>query len=102
MKKYWSSNKKGGYGITEVPRSKIKRTLFSRLISPEHINRIRDRPTREEYLASMLNRSSTPEEMYKEVGIAASAAADPIPTSSAGKEIKANGTDFKFEGEKQK
>jgi len=74
--RYWSSNKKGGYGRAEVPRSKIKRMLFSRLDSPERINQIRNGLKPDEYLASMLIRSSTPEEMKKMVGIPASAKAD--------------------------
>jgi hypothetical protein len=78
---FWSSNKKGGYGCAEVPRSKIKRMLFSRLTHPEQINQIGELPT-DEYLASMLDRSSTPEEMYRMVGI--SQPAEPIPTPALG------------------
>ena len=74
--RYWSSNKRGGYGRAEVPRSKIKRMLFSRLDHPEGINQIRNGLKPDEYLASMLVRSSTPEEMKKMVGIPASAIAD--------------------------
>jgi hypothetical protein len=99
---YWSSNKKGGYGCAEVPLSKIKRTLFSRLTNPEHINRIRDGIGKEDYLASMLERSSTPEKMYEMVGIKASTAADPAPAPSSGKEIKSTDTDLKAGREKQK
>jgi len=76
--RYWSSNKKGGYGRAEVPRSKIKRMLFSRLDYPERINQIRNGLKPDEYLASMLVRSSTPEEVKKMVGIPASATADPF------------------------
>jgi hypothetical protein len=68
MVRYWSSNKKGGYGPAEVPRSKIKRMLFSRLTHPERINQIVELAN-DEYLASMLNRSSTYEEMERMVGI---------------------------------
>ena len=74
--RYWSSNKKGGYGRAEVPRSKIKRMLFSRLDYPERINQIRNGLKPDEYLASMLVRSSTPEEVKKMVGIPASAKTD--------------------------
>jgi hypothetical protein len=69
MVQYWSSNKKGGYGRAEVPRSKIRRMLFSRLTHPENISQIRELAN-DEYLASMLIRSSTPEEMDRMVGIA--------------------------------
>ena len=75
---YWSSNKKGGYGFAEVPRSKIKRMLFSRLSHPEHINQIRSLGT-DKYLASMLTRSSTVEEMNAKVGIMEPSANDPTP-----------------------
>jgi hypothetical protein len=100
--KYWSSNKKGGYGCAEVPLSKIKRTLFSRLTDPEHINRIQDGLGKEDYLASMLERSSTPEKMYEMVGIKASAAADPVAAPSSGKETNATETDSKVGRKKQK
>jgi hypothetical protein len=102
MVKYWSSNKKGGYGRTEAPRSKIKRTLFSHLSSPENINRIRDGLGTEEYLASMLSSNSTPEKMYKMVGIPTSALAEPIPVPSVDKEPKANGADSKADRKKEK
>src|SRR5262249_24283848 len=94
---YWSSNKKGGYGRAEVPRSKIKQMLFSRLDHPERINQIGDGLKPDEYLASMLIRGSTPEEMKKMVGIPASALADPIPAARVGKETKRNGTDLPHE-----
>jgi hypothetical protein len=69
---YWSSNKKGGYGKAEVPRSKIKEMIFSRLDSPERINRIGAGLERDEYLASMLVRSGNLEEMKEKIGIPAS------------------------------
>ena len=76
--RYWSSNKRGGYGRAEVPRWKIKRMLFSRLDYPEKINQIRNGLKPDEYLASMLVRSSTPEEVKKMVGIPASATTYPF------------------------
>ena len=98
--KYWSSNKKGGYGEAEVPRSKIKRMLFSRLTHPERINNIRELPP-DEYLASMLRRGSTPEEMYSKVGIPSSAIAAPIPAPSIDGENKANGANPKVGQKKE-
>jgi hypothetical protein len=98
--RYWSSNKKGGYGPAEVPQSKIKRMLFSRLTHPERINSIRElRP--DDYLASMLRRSSTPEEMYSKVGIPTSAIAAPIPAPSIEGENKANRADPKVGQKKE-
>jgi hypothetical protein len=100
--KYWSSNKKGGYGRAEVPQSKIKRTLFSHLTDPEHINRIRDGLGTEDYLASMLKRSSTPEKMYEMVGIKASAATNAIPAPNSSKKTKSVEADSNVGREKQK
>jgi hypothetical protein len=105
--RYWSSNKKGtyaegGYGKAEVPLSKIKQMLFSRLEDPNKINNIGDGLKRDEYLASMLINSSTPEEMKRMVGIRRSAGADAIPVSSVSKEKGANGIDLKVDREKQK
>jgi hypothetical protein len=54
---------KGGYGCAEVPLSKIKRTLFSRLTDPAAIKKILYAPTTEKFLASMLTESSTSAEM---------------------------------------
>jgi hypothetical protein len=99
--KYWSSNKKGGYGCAEVPLSKIKRTLFSRLTDPAEINQILYAPTTENYLASMLTKSSTPEEMYEKVGITTSEV-DPIPASNVRTDIKSVGANSKIGREKQK
>jgi hypothetical protein len=104
--RYWSSNKKGayaegGYGKAEVPLTKIKQMLFSRLEDPNKINNIGDGLKPDEYLASMLINSSTPEEMKKMVGIRRSARADPIPVSSVSKEKGANGTDLKVDREKK-
>jgi hypothetical protein len=86
--RYWSSNKKGGYGQAEVPRSKIKKMLFSRLAHPEQINRIRDGLNPDEYLASMLVRSSSSEEMKEMVGIPAAPGTEPTPTPHIDQEAK--------------
>jgi len=75
---YWSSNKKGGYGRAEVPRSKIKRMLFSRLTNPDRINNVGNLGT-DKYLASMLDRSSTPEEMDSKVGVNEPSRQEPAP-----------------------
>jgi hypothetical protein len=92
---YWSSNKKGGYGRAEVPRSKIKRMLFSRLEYPERINQIGNGLKPDEYLASMLIRSSSPTEMNEMVGIIAAPGADPVlgPGVERKKEGKTNAAD---------
>jgi hypothetical protein len=92
---YWSSNKNGGYGCAEVPRSKVKRTLFSRLDHPERINQISGGLKPDDYLASMLIRSSTPEEMEEMAGIPPSAIAHSTAATSAGKATKGSGADLK-------
>jgi hypothetical protein len=79
---YWSSNKKGGYGPAEVPRSKIKGMLFSRLDSPGQINEIGAGLKPDQYLASMLVRSGTPEEMKEMVGIPSSPVTDPVSAAA--------------------
>ena len=75
--------------------------LFSRLGYPDRINQIGDGLKPDEYLASMLIRSSTPAEMKKMVGIPESTITDPIPAVSVGKETKGNGTDLKSDREKE-
>ena len=69
---YWSSNQPNGFGFAEVPRQRIKRALFSRLEHPEAIRRVTALPPRDAYLAAMLKRSSTEEEMFRMVGVAES------------------------------
>jgi len=78
--RYWSSNKKGGYGRTEALRSKIKRMLFSRLEFPKQINAIGGGLAKDEYLASMLVRSGSPEEMKEKVGLTELPLSDPAPS----------------------
>jgi hypothetical protein len=68
--RYWSSNQPDGFGIKEVPRQRIRRILFSRLEHPDQIRQITALPSRDPYLAAMLKRPSTGEEMQKMVGIA--------------------------------
>jgi hypothetical protein len=100
--RYWSSNKNGGYGPAEVPRSKIKRMLFSRLEHPERINQIAKGLEPDEYLASMLVRNSTPEEMEMRVDTPSSAIADPTPATSVGKKTKGSGIDHQVDRKKRK
>jgi hypothetical protein len=66
---YWSSNIPGGFGHAYVARTKIRRALFSRLEHPEQINRVTALPPKDSYLASMLSKSSTPEQMAGMVGL---------------------------------
>ena len=99
--KYWSSNKKGGYGPAEVPRSKIKGMLFSRLDSPGRINEIGVGLKQDQYLASMLLRSSSPEEMKEMVGIPASPVTDSVTAPSVETENNASAMRPSEEGKKK-
>lgn len=70
MVTFWSSNIPDGFGHKTIPKSKIKRALFSRLESPLAIGNVRNLAARDEYLAAMLRRPSTEEEVFSMVGIA--------------------------------
>ena len=67
--RYWSSNIGMGYGEKEVPRSKIAYAIFSRLETPANLTRIRDVPTIDAYLASLLRKKSNFAEANKKCGI---------------------------------
>jgi hypothetical protein len=69
--KFWSSNTPGGYGEKSVPQSRIRRILFSRLEHPENINRPLPYRT-DNYLSSLVNHSSRPQEMNEKCGVPAS------------------------------
>ena len=77
----WSSNLKVGYSEKEVPMARIKRMLFSRLLNPSAIQSVSLLPKRDAYLASMLTKASSPEEMAVMVG--AEREADEVPFSHA-------------------
>lgn len=61
--RFWSSNQPGGYGEKSVPRSKIAWAIFSRLERPARISRLIGLPKVDTFLASMLKRSATREEV---------------------------------------
>jgi hypothetical protein len=61
--RFWSSNLPEGYSQKVIPRSKIVRALFSRLDRPAMINRVAALPAVDGFLASMLKRSATQEEV---------------------------------------
>jgi hypothetical protein len=66
--RYWSSNKPGGYGEGVAGMSKVKRMLFSRLENPSALANAPRLPNLDKYLADMLKRASTGEEMLQMVG----------------------------------
>lgn len=67
---FWSSNVPDGFGYKTVPKSKIRRALFSRLESLLAISEVSNLAVRDEYLAAMLRRPGTEEELFSMVGIA--------------------------------
>jgi hypothetical protein len=67
--RYWSSNIGMGYGVKEVPRNKIAYAIFSRLETPANLTRIRDVPTIDAYLASLLRKKSNFAEARQKCGI---------------------------------
>jgi hypothetical protein len=66
---FWSSNMPGGYGEKTVPRGRIRRMIFSRLEHPGAFAGLLSLPRSDAYLASLVHRSSTPEEMARQCGI---------------------------------
>jgi hypothetical protein len=67
--KFWSSNIPGGYGEKEIPITKAKHLLFSRLSKPQNLDRLDKLASRDEYLVSMSSKSFTIDDVLKELGI---------------------------------
>lgn len=65
----WSSNQSGGYGVKQVPLSKVKRAVFSRLEHPERFAKAVEMPERDAFLFSLLEKSVTPEAAAKACGL---------------------------------
>jgi hypothetical protein len=66
---FWSSNKPGGYGTKEVPRSRISHAIFSRLETPSNIESSVSLPRRNDYLAGLIKRESSISEALDQSGI---------------------------------
>jgi len=66
---FWSSNQPGGYGSKQVPRSKIKRMLFSRLEHPERLEEAAKLPKKDVFLAGLEEKSVSPAEAARAVGL---------------------------------
>jgi hypothetical protein len=66
--RYWSSNVPSGYGEKSVPRSTIANVIFSRLQSPENLSRADRLPFSDEYLAGLLSRRSSFDEVREKCG----------------------------------
>lgn len=67
--RFWSSNQPGGYGVKEVPRRKIKWAVFSRLEWPERVGRVTRLRKTDGFLADMLRKRFTRDEVRKAVGV---------------------------------
>src|SRR5208282_1852096 len=65
----WSSNRPDGYGRKEVPISKIKLAVFSRLEDPRKIEGALTLPAKDPYLAALQKRSGTIDEMLQKINI---------------------------------
>ena len=66
--RFWSSNQPGGYGVKSVPRSKVAWAIFSRLERPARVSRLAALPHLDTFLASMLKRPATREEVGTQCG----------------------------------
>jgi hypothetical protein len=68
MVRFWSSNQPNGYGEKSVPRTKIAHAIFSRLDSPQKINKALLMPGRNSYLAGLLTHDSSISEAADQSG----------------------------------
>lgn len=66
--RFWSSNKPAGYGEKTVPRSKIAKTLFSRLETPSNLCNLTSLPKCDPYLAALLTKESSFQEALLKCG----------------------------------
>lgn len=67
--RFWSSNQSTGYDAMDVPKSQIKRVVFSRLERPSGILRLGTLGHTDDFLASMQMQSCTEEEMLRSLGL---------------------------------
>ena len=65
---FWSSNIPDGYGEKEVPMTKAKRVLFSRLSRPRGFEDVPKLPAKDKFLASMLTDSFTMDQIKDMTG----------------------------------
>jgi hypothetical protein len=69
MVRFWSSNKPGGYGYKEVPRSRISHAIFSRLETPSNITGFVRLERKNGYLASLITSESSVKEALDRSGV---------------------------------
>ena len=66
---FWSSNQQMGYGDKWVPLRAMHHLIFSRLTNPLALAACRKLPRSDAYLASLLSRTTTWEEVKRDCGI---------------------------------
>lgn len=67
--RFWSSNKPEGFGEKSVPRTRIARALFTRIESPEKMERVTSLPDSDPYLAGLLTKESSFGEALRKSGV---------------------------------
>lgn len=67
--RFWSSNKPGGYGYKDVPRSRISHAIFSRLETPSNITGSIRLERKNGYLAGLVTSESSMKEALDRSGI---------------------------------
>jgi len=73
--RFWSSNIPDGYGEKSVARGKMAQVIFSRLQTPENLERIKTTAEIDPYLASLVTRRSSFAEALQKCGAVGYAAA---------------------------
>ncbi len=68
--RFWSSNQDTGYGEKIIPKTRAIRTLFSRLQNLAALENVTRIPAKDAYLADMLKRPSSEEEMFRLCAVA--------------------------------
>lgn len=69
MVAFWSSNQPGGYGVKQVPFSKIRRAIFSRLERPQNFSRVLELPPNDPLLTSLIKGNVEPSVAAKACGL---------------------------------
>jgi len=69
--RFWSSNKPGGYGTKEVPLTKIRWVIFSRLLNLDRLGRLPASDSVDPVSREMLRRSFSREEVRRHTGMPA-------------------------------
>lgn len=63
--RYWSANMRGGYGVHSVPLRRLRHLIFTRITHPAAFARVGSLPAYDPWLASMLTRAHTFEQVCR-------------------------------------